>query len=239
MAARRRRRRRSVARSAPRRRRRRRNPAMTNRAPRRRRRRHRRNAVTFLNPRRRRRGVSRRRFRRNPSFSVRGILRKVQDAAVTGAQIVAGKVATRYVRNFIPGGKPTPGTALTWMQVLIELAAATAVGYVGEMVMGSRAGANLMAGGYAGVIESLIKKYGADATSALKPVSDALGDDGDPCAITVPASYSGYVRQSLARASMNGYVQDSGFINGPGLGEPPGASGLIEDDSGVFADVSF
>lgn len=234
--ARRRRRRRSVVRSAPRRRRRRR-VVTTNRATRRRRR-HRRNAVTFLNPRRRRRGV-RRRFRRNPSFSVRGITRKIQEAAVTGAQIVAGKVATRYVRNFVPGGKPTPGAALTWMQVLIELAAATAVGYVGEMVMGARAGANLMAGGYAGVIESLIKKYGADATSALKPVSDALGDDGDPCAITVPASYSGYVRQSLARASVSGYVQDSGFINGPGLGEPPGASGLIEDDSGVFADVSF
>lgn len=199
--------------------------------------------MTFYNRRRRRSrhrsNPSRRRYRRNPSFSVRGIMRKVQDAAVAGVQIVAGKVATRFVRNIIPGGKPAPGAPLSWMQVLIELAAATAVGYVGEMTMGTRLGANLMAGGYAGVVESLIKKYGADATSALKPVSDALGDDGDPCAITVPGYMAGYVRESIARAPISGYVQDSGFINGPGLGEAPGASGLIEDDSGVFADVSF
>lgn len=231
MARRRRRRRRSTVTTVRRRRRRR---VASNPPRRRRRRRFRRNAVTFLNPGRRRRH-SRRRFRRNPSFSVRGILSRAKDAAVTGVQIVAGKAVTRVVRNLIPGGKPAAGQGLSWMQVLIELASATLVGYAGEMFLGTRAGTNLMAGGFAGVVESMVKMY------KVPIVADALGDDGDPYCVTVPPHLAGYVREAIvnAPAEIAGYVQDGAFVNGPGLGEPPGASGLIEDDSGAFADVSF
>lgn len=214
-------------RSSVRRRRRRRNPATAVAAnPRRRRRRRNRPAVYAVN-RRRRRSVSRRRYRRNPRLSVRGVLRQVQTAGVTAVQIVGGKVATRVIRNYIPGGKPVAGAPLSPVQILIEIGAAAAVGYLGSMAFGSRVGANLMAGGLVGVVESLVKTY------RVPIAADALGDDGDPNVIQVPASMGGYVRDQLA-----GYVQDSGIVNGPGLGEPPGSSGIM-DNSGVFEDAGM
>lgn len=202
------RRRRRTAAAAPRRRRRRRNPvravALAN--PRRRRRR---NPVRALaNPRRRRRrsyGVTRRRYRRNPRLSIRGVLNQAQAAAVTAVQIVGGKVATRVIRNYIPGGKPAAGVALTPTQILIELGAATAVGYLGSMFLGSRVGANLMAGGFVGVVESLVKTY------KVPLAADALGDDGDPNVITVPASMGGYVRDAIGAgngSALGGYVAE-------------------------------
>jgi hypothetical protein len=237
--ARRRRRRRSTSSAAPRRRRRRRNPPTMAANPRRRRRRsvRRRNPVMAVNRRRRRRSVfsvSRRRYRRNPRFSVRGIIGQAQTAAVTAVQIVGGKVATRVIRNYIPGGKPVPGQPLTPTQILIELGAATAVGYLGSMFLGAKMGANFMAGGFVGVVESLVKTY------KIPIAADALGDDGDPNVITVPAHMSGYVREAIGPA-LSGYVQDGADVNGPGLGAygPSNASGIVADDSGVFADIGI
>lgn len=240
MARRRRRRRRNpVATNRPRRRRRRRNPVAVVRAnPRRRRRR---NPVYAVNRRRRRRrnpvlrmNRSRRRYRRNPRLSINGLLSQAKNAAVCGAQVVAGKVATRVIRNYIPGGKPAAGAALTPTQIAIELGAAVAVGYGAGMFLGSRAGEYMMAGGFAGVIESLIKTY------KVPIAADALGDEGDPNVITVPAHMAGYVREAIAPA-LSGYVQDGASVNGPGLGEygPANASGVIADDSGVFADIGI
>lgn len=230
VAKRRRRRRRTAAINRPRRRRRRRiNPpvALTNR---RRRRRRRINRPLALTNRRRRRHHSSRRRINPPRFSVRGIIGQAKTAAVTGVQIVGGKIATRVVRNYIPGGKPAPGAALTPTQIAIELGAATVVGYLGSMFLGARVGANLMAGGFVGVIESLVKTY------KVPVAADALGDDGDPNVITVPAHMSGYVRDTLA-----GYVQDGADVNGPGLGAygPANSAGVIADDSGVFADIGI
>jgi hypothetical protein len=113
MARRRRRRRRNPVAANPRRRRRRRNPpvALTNR-----RRRRRRNPVVAVNRRRRRRVRSfnrRRNYSRNPRFSVRGVLGQAKTAAVTAVQIVGGKITTRVIRNYIPGGKPVPGAPLS------------------------------------------------------------------------------------------------------------------------------
>jgi len=234
MAKRRRvRRRRTVARSAPKRRRRRRsNPVARANPPRRRRRtRRRRNPVTAIsNPRRRRRRRSGG-YRRNPSFSVRGILAQAKAAGFTAVQIVGGKVATRIVRNYIPGGKPAAGQPLTPMQILIELGAATLVGYAGSMFLGARVGANLMAGGFVGVVESLVKTY------QIPLAADALADDGDPNVVQVPSSMGGYVRDLANRPDLAGYVQDSARINGPGLGEPYGSSGVINDGSGIFEEA--
>lgn len=240
MATRRRRRRRNpVAVNRPRRRRRRRNPVAAAANPRRRRRR--RNPVYAVNRRVRRRRRNpvfasnpRRRYRRNPRLSVRGVLGQAKNAAVCGVQVVAGKVATRVIRNYIPGGKPAAGQALSPTQIAIELGAAVAVGYGASMFLGARAGEYMMAGGFAGVIESLIKTY------KVPVAADALGDEGDPNVITVPAHMAGYVREAIAPA-LSGYVQDSGAINGPGLGEygPANASGVVADDSGVFADIGI
>lgn len=237
MARRRRRRRRNpVAVNRPRRRRRRRNPVVAVNRPRRRRR----NPVYAANRRRRRRRNPvfatnrRRRFRRNPRLSVKGVLGQAKNAAVCGVQVVAGKVATRVIRNYIPGGKPAAGQALSPTQIAIELGAAVAVGYGASMFLGARAGEYMMAGGFAGVIESLIKTY------KVPVAADALGDEGDPNVITVPAHMAGYVREAIAPA-LSGYVQDSGEINGPGLGAygPSNASGVVADDSGVFADIGI
>lgn len=237
MATRRRRRRRNpVAKNRPRRRRRRRNPVTVAANPRRRRRR---NPVYAANRRRRRRNPAfaanrRRRYRRNPSLSVNSVLRLAKDAAMCGAQVVAGKAATRIIRNYVPGGKPAAGQALSPTQIAIELGAATAVGFVASRFLGNKAGEYMMAGGFAGVIESLIKTY------KVPVVADALGDEGDPNVITVPAHMAGYVREAIAPA-LSGYVQDGDSINGPGLGAygPSNASGVIADDSGVFADIGI
>jgi hypothetical protein len=149
-------------------------------------------------------------------------------------QIVGGKIATRVIRNYIPGGKPVAGVALSPTQILIELGAATGVGYLAGMMLGGKAGEYFMAGGFAGVIESLIKTY------KVPIAADALGDEGDPNVITIPSHMAGYVRESLAPA-LSGYVNDGGFINGPGLGAygPSNPSGVIADDSGVFADIGI
>jgi hypothetical protein len=161
---------------------------------------------------------------------MRGIIGQAKTAAFTAVQIVGGKVTTRVIRNYIPGGKPAPGAALTPTQIAIELGAATAVGYLASMFLGPRVGANFMAGGFVGVVESLIKTY------KVPIAADALGDDGDPNVITVPAHMGGYVRDALA-----GYVQDGADVNGPGLGAygPANASGVIADDSQVFADLGI
>lgn len=239
--ARRRRRRRSTAANPRRRRRRRSNPVVASNPRRHRRRRS--NPVYAVNRRRRRhrnpisfnRG-RRRRYRRNPSFSVRGIVGQAKTAAVTAVQIVGGKVATRVIRNYIPGGKPASGAALTPTQILIELGAATAVGYLGTMLLGSRVGAMAMAGGFAGVVESLIKTY------KIPVAADALGDDGDPNVINVPSHMAGYVREAIAPA-LSGYVTDGQRINGPGTGladyGPPNASGVVADTDQVFADIGI
>lgn len=196
MARRRRRRRNTAAKvNRPRRRRRRRNPATTTVAlanPRRRRRR--RNPVAFSN--RRRRSVTR---RRNPSFSVRGIVREMKDAGMLAGQVIAGKVVTRIVRaRVVPASKRG-----TMFQVGAELGIATLLGYASGMAFGQRVGANVMAGGYVGAIESLIHQV-----SALKPISDAISDDGNPTTIVVPASQA---------AAVAGYVQDLGGYVPPSL----------------------
>ena len=249
MARRRRRRRRNPVAANPRRRRRRRNPVAVNRPRRRRRRRA--NPVFAVNRRRRRRRNpvfranrrrrhSTRRYRRNPGLSVKGILAQAKAAATCAVQIVGGKVATRVIRNYIPGGKPAAGAALTPTQIAIELGAATAVGYLAGMFFGPRTAEYAMAGGFAGVIESLIKTY------KVPVAADALGDEGDPNVITVPAHMAGYVREAIAPA-LSGYVQDGAAINGPGLGAygpvaggtPNSAGGMIPDNSGVFADIGI
>lgn len=246
MARRRRRRRRNPVAANPRRRRRRRNPVAVNRV---RRRRRRRNPVMVNRPRRRRRRNpvyaanrrrSHRRYRRNPRLSVRGLLGQAKNAATMATQFVGGKIATRVIRNYVPGGKPAPGAALTPTQIAIELGAATAVGYLAGMFFGGRTGEYAMAGGFAGVIESLIKTY------KVPVAADALGDEGDPNVITVPSHMAGYVREAIAPA-LSGYVQDGGAINGPGLGAyddgaggvGQSASGMIPDNSGVFADIGI
>lgn len=226
---RRRRRRTSAARSTtPRRRRRRRSVARAT-PRRRRRRRYARNPVArryTANPRRRRR-----RYNPNPSFSVRGIIAQVKQASMTAIQIVGGKAATRIIRNYIPGGKPVAGQPLSPTQIAIELAAATAVGFAASRFLGRTVGANMMAGGFVGVVESLVKTY------KVPVVADALGDDGDPNVIQVPAHMAGYVRDAVQPA-LAGYVQDGAAINGPGLGEPAGSSGLY-DDRGVFEEIGI
>lgn len=246
MARRRRRRRRNpVAANRPRRRRRRRNPQIGYGAgtvgynrPRRRRRRRANGYVVNRRRRRRRTGITmRRRYRRNPRLSVRGLTAQIKNASVCALQIVGGKVVTRVIRNYIPGGKPAPGAALTPTQIAIELGSATLVGYLAAMMLGARAGEYFMAGGFAGVIESLVKTY------KVPVAADALGDEGDPNVISVPAHMAGYIRESIAPA-LSGYVQDSGYVNGPGLGDygaygPANASGIVADTSQPFADVGI
>lgn len=203
--ARRRRRRRSAATPRPRRRRRRRNVVMTNR-PRRRRRHHRRNGYVsgyVPNPRRRRR---RRRssflgLRRNPGFSVRGIIGEAKDAAVLAGQVIAGKALTRIVRNRVTTERGTK------KQVAIELAVATALGVAAGMV-NKRLACNIMAGGYVGAFESLIHQLNVPV------VSEALADDGNPQVISVPpavaSAVSGYVKDALSGYVDRSQLGDSG-----------------------------
>ena len=199
--ARRRRRRRNAATANPRRRRRRRrNPATVAMANPRRRHRRRRNPVLAN---RRRRSYHR---RRNPGFSVRGVVRQFIDASKTATEIVGGKAVTRIIRaRVLPDSKKG-----TFVQVAAELGIATALGYASSMALGSRIGANIMAGGYVGAIEALVHQI-----KVLKPVSDALSDDGNPSTIVVPASQA---------AAVAGYVADlGGYV-------PPQLQGIADRD---------
>ena len=206
--ARRRRRRRNAAATANprRRRRRRRNPSTTVALANPRRRHRRRRNPVLAN--RRRRSYHR---RRNPSFSVRGVMGQFIDASKTAAEIVGGKAVTRIIRaRVLPASKKG-----TFVQVAAELGIATAVGYGASAVLGRRIGANLMAGGYVGAIEALVHQIGA-----LKPISDALSDDGNPSTIVVPASQA---------AAVAGYVQDlGGYV-------PPQLQGIQDNDSSSYS----
>jgi hypothetical protein len=210
-----------------RRRRRRRNAATANPRRRRRRRRNPGTSVALANPRRRYRRrrnpvlANRRRVhrRRNPRFSVRGIMQQFTEAGKTAVQIVGGKAVTRIIRGrIVPASKKG-----TMYQVAAELAIATGVGYAASMALGSRVGANLMAGGYVGAIESLIHQIGA-----LKFVSDALSDDGNPTTIVVPASQA---------ADVAGYVQSLGGYVPPQLQGLPNADSSYSGNSGVGSSV--
>lgn len=206
----RRRRRRSSAAKVTRRRRRRRNPqtvaAITN--PRRRRRRavHRRRYTARGAVARRRR-----RYSRNPGFSARGIMRQVKTAMGLAVQIEAGKLGTRIIRNYIPGVQQYKGKPLG---LLIELGTAVGVGYLGAMALGSRVGANLLAGGVLATLESAIAQY------RIPVLYDAVSDDG--ATMTVPSS---------AAPAVAGYVQNMGGYVPPGLagvGDIGGGTGVEE-----------
>jgi hypothetical protein len=217
MPRRRRRRRTAAVRSAPRRRRRRRNPVTARANPARRRRRRRRNPATAAvasNPRRRRRrravhSFARRRYRRNPSFSVRGVIGQAKRA---GSHRRSDR--RRQGRNArhpeLHSGRQANRRRAHANANRHRVRRGDRVGYLASMFLGARVGANFMAGGFVGVVESLIKTY------KVPIAADALGDDGDPNVITVPAHMGGYVRNAIARGR---YVrQDGADVNGPGLG---------------------
>ena len=207
---------------AKRRRRRRRNTAAVNRPRRRRRRRNPGTSVALANPRRRYRRrrnpvalVNRRRRRRNPSFSVRGLVGEMKQAGVTAGQVIAGKVVTRIVRARVLPDRFRG----TYTQIAAELAIATAAGYASGMVLGPRAAANIMAGGYVGALESLIHQV-----KALKFVSDAISDDSNPSTIMVPADKA---------AEVAGYVQGlGGYV-------PPGLQGIQDRDADSYSNGSI
>lgn len=199
---------------ANRKRRRRRNAAAkTNPRRRRRRRRNPGTSVVLANPRRRRSRrrnlpvlANRRRRRRNPGFSVRGIVAEMKTAGMTAGQIIAGKAVTRIVRARI---LPLRFRG-SYTQVAAELGIATAVGYATGMVLGPRAAANIMAGGYVGALESLIHQV-----RGLGFISDALSDDGNPSTLVVPADRAADV---------------AGYVNGVGGYVPPGLQGIADRD---------
>lgn len=122
----------------------------------------------------------------------------MKDAGMLAGQVVAGKAITRIVRSRIIGADKKG----TMFQVGAELGIATLLGYGAGMAFGQRVGANVMAGGYVGAIESLIHQI-----SALKTVSDAISDDGNPTTMTVPAAAASQVAGYVD--SLGGYVPPS------------------------------
>jgi hypothetical protein len=106
----------------------------------------------------------------------------------------------------------------TYAQIAAELGIATALGYGAGVAFGPRVAANVMAGGFVGAIESLIHQV-----SALKFVSDAISDDGNPTTIVVPASQA---------AAVAGYVQElGGYV-------PPQLQGIADRDVDSYSSGS-
>lgn len=102
-------------------------------------------------------------YRRNPAFSVRGMVSTLQTAVPRAAAVVTGKAATRIVANFLP--LPKEGM----MNTVTQIVAALIVGTVAKMAVPARFADDMVVGGIVAPIESLAK--------ALPVIGPALGDD--------------------------------------------------------------
>lgn len=116
--------------------------------------------VYASNPRRRRR------TRRNPSFSGRGILGMVTSAAKDGLAVLGGMAGTNFVARKIPFGE---GNQV--MEIGKKVAVAIALGMIGGKALGRSTGEKLLIGG--------IVAIGADLLRNVPVVGTSLAGDAD------------------------------------------------------------
>lgn len=149
------------------------------------------------NPRRHRRHH----YRRNPGFSVGGIVSSVKQGVMDAAFILGGKAGTRFVSNFAPAGLKDTPVKVAAVQVL----AAIGLGIVGRRFLGGDKARFIVAGGVVGAIESYINN---DATLKASAVGQLLGDDALELGEYVGNGGDGY------STSLNAY--EAAAIAGPG-----------------------
>jgi hypothetical protein len=141
---------------------------------------------------------TRRRYRRNPGFSVNRIIEQVKDGAIGAVAVVGGEAVTRLTRSRV-----LSMTAGTTLASATELGIATAIGILGERVVGRQIARDMLIGGYAGVLRATAKQLGVPL------VAEALSDDG-PRVIRVngarrlsgygaPSRLSGYAAPGMDR----------------------------------------
>jgi hypothetical protein len=139
-----------------------------------RRRSHRRRALVRRNdPGLRRHRRRHRRYRRNPAFSVGGVMKQATQGVKDAAAIVVGKAATRAVSNLIPIGTNT-GVIGAVKQVLV----AVGVGYgASKLVKRGEFARFVTAGGIAGALETIVKSLN------IPIISTNLGDGAEYSAV--------------------------------------------------------
>jgi hypothetical protein len=148
----------------------------------------------------------RRRYRRNPGFSMRGIMGQVQTGLVGGLHVMLGRVGSRAIPDLTgissmiaTGGlSSAPATAAL---ALAQIASGFIVSFGASKMFGAGAGAFALAGTFDAVIEDLLQGL------SLPVIGQYLGDGGSMVTPFARASFAGY--------SLNANVA-SGSTLGPG-----------------------
>lgn len=109
----------------------------------------------------------RRSYRRNPPFSVGGIVGRLTDAGKGAAFMVGGEAATRYVRKNLLG--MADGQTVS---TLTDAGIGIGLGIGVEKALGRQAGRDATAGVFAYILRSIAKQLGITALSGV------LGDAG-------------------------------------------------------------
>lgn len=118
------------------------------------------------NPRRRHRGG----FRRNPGFSVSGIIGQIKQGVIDAGLVLGGKAGVRFIGNFAPASLKDTSLKVAAVQGVLAIG----LGFLGRRFLGADKARFIVAGGIVGAIESYIR---TDATLAASAVGQLLGDD--------------------------------------------------------------
>lgn len=121
----------------------------------------RRRRATITARRRRRRGG----YRRNPGFSVRGLVGQLKEGAQGAAGVLVGKAATNLVASRVP--LPQDGIAGLAVKAGIGLA----IGYGASRVAGAKFGQYVLIGALLGPVETAVRMLN------IPVLNQALGDD--------------------------------------------------------------
>ena len=142
---------------------------------------------------------ARRRYRRNPSFSMRGILGQAKTAAVGGLHIMAGRVGSRWIPDVTglsgmiaaSGIGSAPATALL---ALAQLAAGFVVSFGAGQFFGGQAAAYALAGAFDAVTEDVLQGF------SLPVIGQYLGDSGSRLPMMTRMSLAGYSANAAVMA---------------------------------------
>lgn len=165
----------------------------------------RRSVTVHANPaRRRRRRVS---YRRNPGFSVKGVINRVKEGAIGGVAVVGGEMVTRAIRKKVLTNFVSPTSTVladgTMTAAAADIAIATGVGIVAERFVGRQIASDVLKGGFASVIRQFAKDMGVQA------IKDVLSDGGPrilPAGRRYLPRVNGYGQRAIA-----GYVGTNAF----------------------------
>jgi hypothetical protein len=155
------------------------------------------------------RGSTRRRrsYRRNPprGFSVKGITGRAIQGATDGAGVLAGQIAARAIPTALK--LPQAGT----LGLAVQAGVGIGAGMVAGRMVNANLGRNMVAGAFAAIFASLVKRANVPVISA------ALGDEGDLVSAYPTTEIAAYPYGAISAGSeISSYPAGSGGPYGAG-----------------------